>query len=301
MGSFHFGSMFCMKMLIPLFLILFAVSNPAVCNTALFDCLPIGKIELLEFKCADGGASNQNYFIITKKERLFLRIGRDEETLSNEATIAKLVSEMNLAPKVISYSSEQNLLATRMITDLQAFDLHNEATLEELALLIKQMHDSPIQFPVTQSPREMTKALLDEVRAESITLPESFETRLAILCDGLIDSTTSPCHLDLHRGNLLHDASRFWIIDWEYACNSDPLFDLAVLCSTESFTDEEMARLLEFYGQPEALEPFLRLRALADARWALWCLLQNKRSSLDFPYESEANRYFKAFFSRNFI
>jgi Ser/Thr protein kinase RdoA (MazF antagonist) len=42
----------------------------------------------------------------------------------------------------------------------------------------------------------------------------------------------APSHNDPNPRNLISDGQRLWLIDWELACQNDPLFDLAIL-STE--------------------------------------------------------------------
>jgi thiamine kinase-like enzyme len=56
-------------------------------------------------------------------------------------------------------------------------------------------------------------------------------------------------HNDLLPSNLIDDGERLWLIDWDYAGFSPPLFDLANLATNSSLEpDEERALLSLYYG-----------------------------------------------------
>lgn len=104
-----------------------------------------------------------------------------------------------------------------------------------------------------------------------------------------------PCHLDLKGDNLFDDGHRLWLIDWEYAGMSDPLFDLAMLAPTEDFSEAEIISVLEIYRSQSTSNDQLRLKQftiLANLRIALWCLIMAKISPLDCPYQEWAKDLF---------
>lgn len=268
-------------------------------DRSIFRDLPLNNVQLVDFSAAGGGASNQNYFVKTSKDKMFLRVGTDIQAIAKEAKVAVLVSEAGFAPEIVSYSLEDKIIATRMVENLRHFSLHDEDKIVAIAQLVKTMHYSEIQFDATMSPMDTVASLLDEAQALSIEFSDDFLLQLNTLMQLDFDpSLAKPCHLDLHQGNLLYDGQRFWVIDWEYAANSDPLFDLAVMSATENYSDAEMLDLITAYGTPEDYAKLYALRALADARWYIWCVVRGQTSSIDFPYEQEAARYLKAFQDR---
>lgn len=72
-------------------------------------------------------------------------------------------------------------------------------------------------------------ALADELEAAQMPLPIIFG------------------HNDLLPANLLDSGDRIWIIDFEYAGFSTPMFDLAGLSSNASFSPDESEELLAIY------------------------------------------------------
>lgn len=284
-----------------LVLLMMFSSRQTVPTQAMFSELPLKKIQLVDFSMASGGASNHNYFLKTKKDKMFLRVGSDTEAIAREAAIAALVADAGIAPELITYSEEKRIIATRMVENLSDFSLREVKKMEEIACLVRKLHESDICFNDTVAPVDLIKALIVEAKQLDVVLPPTFNTHLEQFMTQLSPfdpSEARACHLDLHKGNFLYDKNRFWIIDWEYAANSDPLFDLAVLSATENFSDNEMLQLLTTYGKPEQFNKLYQLRMIADARWAIWCLVRGKNATIDFPYEKEAERYIGSFLAR---
>lgn len=58
-------------------------------------------------------------------------------------------------------------------------------------------------------------------------------------------------HCDPNPRNLLYDGKRFWLVDWETACATDPMVDLAILThETVMGTEAEGALLEGWLGRP---------------------------------------------------
>ncbi len=84
-----------------------------------------------------------------------------------------------------------------------------------------------------------------------------------------------PCHGDPTLENFLLVADRLYLIDWEYAGNNDPCWDLATVAMEAEFNAEQEKALLSYYFQelPDAaiLQRFQVYKVLANYLWALWC------------------------------
>jgi thiamine kinase-like enzyme len=72
---------------------------------------------------------------------------------------------------------------------------------------------------------------------------------------------TKNCHNDLSPGNLLYSKKdgryQLHVVDWEYACISDPFFDLAGVCINFDFSEEQESRLIESYSEKLSIYPSL--------------------------------------------
>lgn len=71
------------------------------------------------------------------------------------------------------------------------------------------------------------------------------------LCNEIISSLRRPqnlccCHNDLVAENVLA-ADRVLLIDWEYACDNDPFFDLATIVEHHELQETQVIVLLQAY------------------------------------------------------
>jgi thiamine kinase-like enzyme len=81
-------------------------------------------------------------------------------------------------------------------------------------------------------------------------------------------------HNDLLPANILDDDGRLWLIDFEYAGFSTPLFDLAGAASNSGMDEAQAMELLETYfdctPDPALLRAFDAMRCAALLRETLW-------------------------------
>jgi thiamine kinase-like enzyme len=88
-----------------------------------------------------------------------------------------------------------------------------------------------------------------------------------------------PCHCDPTCTNLLDDGERIWLVDWEYAGNNDPMWDLAYLSNEAGFSEEDDTRLLGAYCAraplPQERARMALNKPLCDLLGGLWALIQH--------------------------
>ena len=80
------------------------------------------------------------------------------------------------------------------------------------------------------------------------------------------------CHNDLVAENII-SAPEIRFLDWEYACDNDPLFDLAVAAAHHGLSGRQAGLLLEAYFDGDGsswFEPFATQVRLYDALNRLW-------------------------------
>ena len=87
------------------------------------------------------------------------------------------------------------------------------------------------------------------------------------------------------------------IVDWEYAGMGDRFFDLANFSVNHELTDDQNEELLTaYFGElAEADLSALRLmRFMSDFREAMWGVVQQGLSELDFDFAAYASRALRA-------
>ena len=88
-----------------------------------------------------------------------------------------------------------------------------------------------------------------------------------------------PCHCDPLCENFLDTGTRMFIIDYEYAGNNDPMWDLGDLSVEGQFGQAQDEALLRAYfdGDPPADQcgRMIAYKALCDLLWTLWGVIQH--------------------------
>jgi thiamine kinase-like enzyme len=133
---------------------------------------------------------------------------------------------------------------------------------------------------------------LATVRERGFRLPERYLENMAAIhrVRDVLDATrvpTVPCNNDLLAENFIDDGEQIWIIDYEYAGNNDPCFELGNIWSECHLSVEQLEELITaYFGRPR---PSKTARAqlqglMSKYGWTLWASIQQATSSIDFDF-----------------
>ena len=98
---------------------------------------------------------------------------------------------------------------------------------------------------------------------------------------------TVPCNNDLLAGNYVDDGRQLWLIDFEYAGNNDPCFELGNTCQELQFDESRLIEVCSAYfgaAEPDMLARMKLNMIMSDVGWTLWAAIQAKISTIDFDY-----------------
>jgi len=208
--------------------------------------LPIwqGKVQIAPL---GGGITNLNFVVQDAVRRAVVRVGDDipvhQILRFNELAASRAAHAAGVSPAVIH--AEPGALVidhidgrTMTSADLRKPDLLDQA----LDLIIRAHRDIPrfLRGPV------LTFWVFHVIRDYAATLADvgsPYVPQLGPLLDeaAALETALGPIdlvfgHNDLLPGNFLHDGTRMWLIDWDYAGFNSALFDLAVLPPTTRWT-----------------------------------------------------------------
>ncbi len=93
------------------------------------------------------------------------------------------------------------------------------------------------------------------------------------------------------RGSAPGGGERLWIVDWEYAGMGDPAFDLANFAVNNGLDEAGDDALLEAYGGGDP-DTHALMRYMSDLREAMWGVVQQAVSKLDFDFAAYAGEHF---------
>jgi thiamine kinase-like enzyme len=252
------------------------------------------------------GITNRNFKVDIGGESFVVRLsGKDTDLLGidraaeNEA--ASEAARAGVAPEVFAYLPEHGALITRFVqgAHIPEEDLQRADVLDAVIRSVKAIHAGapiPSSFPVFR--------IVEDYRAiaaeRGVSAPPVFEE--IHVKAGDIEAAFSkqpladrPCHNDLLNANFLLEGDHVWIVDYEYSGMGDLFFDLGNLSINNGLSADAQALLLHLYfgDVTDAHRSRLQLmRIMSDFREAMWGVVQQAISTLDFDYVDYADRHF---------
>ena len=176
---------------------------------------------------------------------------------------------------------------------LAAADIRDDANLPRIAEACRRLHAGPRfvgDFDMFEVQRRYLRIVLDHgfrLPARYLDRQPAFESMRRALA--IRAEPTVPCHNDLLCENFIDDGTRLWLVDFEYAGNNDPCFELGNLWSESELPVEQLAELVRlYYGRADAGKVArARLLGLASKYgWTLWAAIQHGASTVDFDFWS---------------
>lgn len=260
-----------------------------------------------------GGITNQNYRVEVEGESFVLRVGgKNTELLgidrAQEYTATGAAASLGIGPEVLAFIQPEGWLVTRFIhgRPLPPPEMGQPENLRRVAQLLQRIHALP-PITATFSPFRIVETYEATARRLGVTtFPENYawlRARLTEIETAFLREPFTPrlCHNDLLNENFLDDG-HLRLIDWEYAGLGDVFFDLANFAVNHSLSDEQDQLLLEAYFAPvEAhLAPATPrhrarhklMKIASDFREAMWGVVQQGISQLDFDFKGYADKHF---------
>jgi thiamine kinase-like enzyme len=241
-----------------------------------------------------GGITNHNYKVDAGGESFVLRIGGAETELlgidrANERDASLVAAALGIAPDVVSFVEPEGHLVTRFVAGKAG-----EVSVVDAAALLRRLHAGP-QIPGRFDVLAVVDEYATRARVRGVSPPEAFAEARRVgeaVAARLGRRPEAPCHNDLLAANFISGDGRTWIVDWEYAAMGDPAFDLANFAVSNGLDQEGDAELLRAYGSDEA-DVHVLMRYLSDFREAMWGVLQQAISTLDFDFAAYAGEHFE--------
>jgi thiamine kinase-like enzyme len=252
-----------------------------------------------------GGITNENFKIVVDGEAFVLRVaGKDTELLgidrSAEREAAAAAAAAGVGPEVVAFVEPEGCLVTRFVSGrpIPVDEMRRPQLIARAAEALRRFHGGrPI--PGRFDSFRVVETYAATSSAHGVRVPADFEWAHGIA--GRIEASRrgqplKPCHNDLLNANFLDEDGRLRIVDWEYAGMGDVFFDLANFSVNHEFGEHEDETLLREYvgaaGEEHAAALTL-MRFMSDFREAMWGVVQQGISDLDFDFVAYAQEHFE--------
>jgi thiamine kinase-like enzyme len=249
-----------------------------------------------------GGITNHNFLVEVDGERFVLRIaGADTGLLGidrqAEHDAALVAASLDVGPEVVEFVS--GCLITRFVEGkpVPLDEMQRPDELREVATLLRRIHEGPAipgrfdPFRVVEDYRRIAEERGVEIPAEyrpAKRYADELEAELG-------ERPLQPCHNDLLNANFIRSPDGIRIVDWEYAGMGDRFFDLANFSVNHELDAYAQGLLLEaYFGEvrEEHREHLRAMRFMSDFREAMWGVVQQGISKLDFDFADYTRRHF---------
>ena len=209
-----------------------------------------------------GGLTNRSFRVDTAADSFILRLdsahtadlGLDSAL---ELRIRDNAHRAGLAAAVVH--AEEGILLSEYLpgTVWQESDLTVDEKLVELARLLAKVHELPAAnkpFSAEQIAAQYVAAIAED--SELSGFAKECQERLAAIPPS---ESVCCCHNDIVAENIIQNRG-LKLLDWEYACDNDPLFDLASLIGFHDLDASQTDTLLGAYSGGADRELHERLR-----------------------------------------
>jgi thiamine kinase-like enzyme len=252
----------------------------------------------------EGGITNRNFRVAVGGETFVVRIPAESGGLLGidrriEREASRLAAAAGIGPEVIAFIEPEGVLVTRFIEGrpVRDHEVHDPVMLERIAHSLRRIHQAGT-IASAFSPFRVGEAYAMTTTRHGGRVPAAYERAHGIAVE--IERALSPqppvlCHNDLLNANFIDDGVCIRIVDWEYAGMGDRFFDFGNFAVNHQLTEDDEATLLMAYFGRVAGAQHARLRLMrlmSDYREAMWGVLQQAISELDFDFSAYAGKHF---------
>ena len=248
--------------------------------------------QAVEVEPLGGGITNHNFKVAVGDETVVLRIGGKDTGLlgidrEHEHEAAVLAAELGIGPEVAGFAD--GLLVTRFVEGEVG-----RADPGTVGGLLRRLHGArPIASRFDSF--RVVETYAATAAEHGVAVPATYEQAHDVAAQIEAQRESAPlvtCHNDLLAANFIDDGQRVWIVDWEYAGMGDPFFDLANFSVNNGLDRDGEGALLDAYGSTDTRALAL-MRFMSDFREAMWGVVQQAISELDFDFVAYADEHFE--------
>jgi thiamine kinase-like enzyme len=258
-----------------------------------------------EIEPLGGGITNHNFKVLVDGDAYVLRIGgKDTELLGIERSVehaaSRAAAALGVAPEVVAFLEPEGYLVTRFVEGrgIPPEEMRLPARIRQAAETLRAIHAGHA-IPGRFDSFRVVEIFRDTAEERGVPIPDEYgwasEQAYAIE-KAREGAEVVPCHNDLLNANFLLEGERLWIVDWEYAGMGDRFFDLANFSINHELGEQENEALLEAYFgslREEDLRALRLMRFMSDFREAMWGVVQQGISELDFDFVAYAREHFE--------
>ncbi|MFV0382072.1 MAG: phosphotransferase [Breznakia sp.] len=248
------------------------------------------------------GISNKNYILSVHDEQYIVRVPFKDRvnTLSyvQEETIINLVKDLDVP--TVYFDNVTGIKITKYIPQVYEYqECPFEDKIERVASLLKKLHSRKsvgVSFdPIAQLHyyQSHTKKPLYNLDAYAFIIDDIKH----------LQNPQTLCHNDIVDGNILFSDHGDYLIDYEYAADNDPLFDVMSFLSENNITNPDL-RMRFYQAYFDSINDTILFQltlweGFHNLLWCYWAMMLYEKRSLPI-YKQIADDKYQALTTMNF-
>lgn len=203
--------------------------------------------EVTSMSLTDKGLTNQNWLIESKGEFFMVRIPYDHSkhvvSRQHEKAAIDLIYRQNLDVETVYFDEQSGIKITKYIDDFLTFDEYTgKDKYYRVGRLMRKFHDLHVKSGFLFDPVQRLNQYKAQIKNNIFTLEN--EDNYTDFIKSQTDDLTL-CHNDWVAGNIGFTSQRDYLIDYEYAGDNHPFFDVTSFLSENQIFDDTARK--EFY------------------------------------------------------
>ena len=247
-----------------------------------------------------GGLTNRNFKVETAEGAYVVRVSPQHQgglpiDRDHEYRNSVIAAESGVGAPVYDYLPDVPAMVIGYIDGVTFTDASFavEGAIDRVAAACRRLHGGA-PFVNRFNMFEIRQGYLDRILAHGYRLPPDYLEYVDQLerIRGALARRAEPevaCNNDLLAGNFVDDGADVRLIDYEYAGNNDPCFELGNIWSECHLDLDQLERLVTTYYGRHRVSRLARARLqglMSQYGWTLWASIQDATSPIEFDYWS---------------
>lgn len=236
----------------------------------------VGDVEPSNLTYLSGGYSNVNYRYDVDRDSFVVRVV-EIAAPEKHRDIERRYLAAGLGPEIVAFDFDSGDMISRWIDGALIAD--EAPTPEQGGTYLRELHAA--------IPLGVHRYALDSIVRQYLGASRPPPAVQRVVDEDWQPSTYRGCHNDLNPWNVIQGKDRWYTLDWEFAGDNDPLFDVVGLAFGLDWNAAEMRRCLAAYGIEVDDERILATERAFYLREYAWAVAQLDRGNVRAEIEEQ--------------
>lgn len=226
----------------------------------------------------DKGLTNQNLLCIHHNDSYMIRLPHEDSKhilkRDSESLCLDIIKDYDFDVEEIYYDKESGIRITRYIDHLYEYEeCPYLDKIERTAHLMRKFHNIKKSIGIRFDPIDRLHTYQSRIKKPFFDL-QPYEYIINEIQS--MNHSEYLCHNDWVSGNILFQESKTYVIDYEYAADNDPLFDVMSFFSENQIVDKELRErfyAIYFKDQNIPYDDLLRWEIFQNLLWCTWAMM----------------------------